>query len=228
PGSYTFHVQGRNSAGVRDIAGATVLLVVTPPWWGTWWFRALVVLFVAGALYALYRYRLAQQLRLAHVRDRIARDLHDEIGSTLSSVALHSEVALREGANGANGHAETLARISASTSEMMERMNDIVWAVNSHNDDLLHVVQRMKAFAAQLTEAAGMRLDFHFDERLAERPLSMLQRKNLYLIFKEAVNNAVKHSRASLVSVQLGREQGVYVLRVTDDGMGRQEEHAKP
>lgn len=220
PGSYTFRVQGCNSAGIWDPVGATVLLVITPPWWGTWWFRALVVLMVAGALYALYRYQLAQQLRLAHVRDRIARDLHDEIGSTLSSVALHSEVALREGANGANSHAETLARISESTSEMMESMNDIVWAVNSRNDDLLHVVQRMKAFAARMAEDAEMMLDFRFDGSLTGRALSMVQRKSLYLVFKEAVNNAVKYSGGSRLSVRLEREEGELVLTVEDDGVG--------
>ncbi|MCB9169998.1 MAG: hypothetical protein H6594_06560 [Flavobacteriales bacterium] len=220
PGSYTFRVQGRNSMGVRDTVGATLLLVITPPWWGTWWFRMAMVLVVAGALYALYRYRLAQQLRLARVRDRIARDLHDEIGSTLSSVALNSEVALREGGSLSNSHRDTLAHISASTSEMMERMNDIVWAVNSRNDDLLHVVQRMKAFAARITEAAGMRLEFGSDEGLSARPLSMLQRKNLFLIFKEAVNNAVKYSGGSLLTIHLKREQGIYVLQVQDDGGG--------
>ncbi|HMR29186.1 MAG TPA: two-component regulator propeller domain-containing protein [Flavobacteriales bacterium] len=220
PGSYTFRVQGRNSMGVWDPVGASVLLVVTPPWWGTWWFRALLVLVVAGALYALYRYRLAQQLRLAHVRDRIARDLHDEIGSTLSSVALHSEVALREGPKGANGHAATLARISESTSEMMESMNDIVWAVNSRNDDLLHVVQRMRAFAARMAEGADLMLDFQVDEALTSRPLSMVQRKNLYLVFKEAVNNAAKYSGGSKLSVRLEREEGELVLTVEDDGVG--------
>lgn len=220
PGSYTFRVQGRNSKGVWDPAGASVLLVITPPWWGTWWFRALALLAIAGSLYALYRYRLAQQLRLARVRDRIARDLHDEIGSTLSSVALHSEVALREGPKDTNGHAETLARISESTSEMMESMNDIVWAVNSRNDDLLHVVQRMKAFAARMAEGADLLLDFQVDDTLASRPLSMVQRKNLYLVFKEAVNNAAKYSAGSRLSVRLEREEGELVLTVEDDGVG--------
>jgi signal transduction histidine kinase/streptogramin lyase len=220
PGSYTFRVQGRNSAGIWDPVGAAVLLVITPPWWGTWWFRAVVMLAVAGSLYALYRYRLAQQLRLARVRELIARDLHDEIGSTLSSVALHSEVALREGAHGANGHAETLARISASTSEMMESMNDIVWAVNSRNDDLLHVVQRMKAFAARMAEGAELMLDFQVDSAITSRPLSMVQRKNLYLVFKEAVNNAAKYSGGSRLSVRLERDESELVLTVQDDGVG--------
>ncbi|MEZ4740801.1 MAG: triple tyrosine motif-containing protein [Flavobacteriales bacterium] len=220
PGSYTFRVQGRNSMGIWDPVGASVLLVITPPWWGTWWFRVALVLAVAGALYTLYRYRLAQQLRLVHMRDRIARDLHDEIGSTLSSVALYSEVALREGDKGSTGHAETLARISTSTSEMMESMNDIVWAVNSRNDDLLQVAQRMKAFAARISEAAEMHLEFHFDERLSDRPLTMVQRKNLYLIFKEAVNNAAKYSGGTALKVSLDRQQAEFVLHVEDDGKG--------
>lgn len=221
PGHYTFRVQSRNSAGVWDRQGTELALIITPPWWGTWWFRSLVVLVVAGLLYAFYRYRLAKALEVARVRDRIARDLHDEIGSTLSSVALYSEVALREG--GANGSSGTLELIGESTSQMMESMNDIVWAVNSKNDDLLHVARRMRAFAARLTEAAGIALDFHFDEALAERPLSMMQRKNLYLVFKEAVNNAVKHSGAARITVRFFQEQGEYVLQVEDDGSGFEE-----
>lgn len=220
PGSYRFEVQGRNSAGIWDPVGAALTLVVTPPWWGTWWFRALLVLAVACLLYALYRYRLAQQLKLALVRDRIARDLHDEIGSTLSSVALFSEVAKRQGAAGADVKLAMLDRISQSTGQMMESMNDIVWAVNSRNDDLLHVVQRMNEFAGRMAEAGGFTL--HMDQQGfdPDRVLTMTQRKNLYLIFKEAVNNAAKYARCRTLTVRITTAPRHLHLRVSDDGAG--------
>ncbi|MCC6939622.1 MAG: hypothetical protein IT226_15495 [Flavobacteriales bacterium] len=220
PGQYTFRVQSRNSAGVWDRQGASLALVITPPWWGTWWFRSLMVLALAGLLYALYRYRLAQQLRLVRVRDRIARDLHDEIGSTLSSVALFSEVAKRRSDAAETGRNDMLDRISSSTSEMVESMNDIVWAVNSRNDELLHVAQRMQEFGGRVAEAVGFELDFSFEGIDEDQELDMVQRKNLYLIFKEAVNNAAKYSGCSNLVVRVGHERREVVLRISDDGKG--------
>ena len=220
PGSYRFEVQGRNSAGIWDPIGATLTLIITPPWWGTWWFRASAALVVLALLYGLYRYRLAQQLRLALVRERIARDLHDEIGSTLSSVAFFSEAARRQGAGEGGVKGEMLERISQSTSQMVESMNDIVWAVNSRNDDLLHVVQRMNEFAARMAEAGGFTLDLLQEGFDPDQVLSMTQRKNLYLIFKEAVNNAAKYARCRTLTVRITIERNVLVMRVQDDGIG--------
>ena len=220
PGSYRLEVRGRNSAGMWDMAGTALTLTITPPWWGTWWFRVLLALAVLGMLYALYRYRLAQQLRLAVVRDRIARDLHDEIGSTLSSVALFSEVAKRRSAASETGRNDMLDRISDSTSRMVESMNDIVWAVNSRNDELVQVARRMQEFAGRVSEAAGFDLDFSFEGIDEDQELDMVQRKNLYLIFKEAVNNAAKYSSCKTLTVRVAHAGRDVVLRVTDDGRG--------
>ncbi|MBK8499999.1 MAG: hypothetical protein IPL52_14555 [Flavobacteriales bacterium] len=228
PGEYSFDVQGRNSVGVWDGSGATLRVIITPPWWGTWWFRALVVLAVAALLYAFYRYRLAQQLRLAQVRDRIARDLHDEIGSTLSSVALFSEVAKRRSDASETGRNAMLDRISASTSRMVESMNDIVWAVNSRNDELLHVAQRMQEFAGRVAEAVGFDLDFSFEGIDEDQDLDMVQRKNLYLIFKEAVNNAAKYSGCTRLTVRVASDRRDVALRVSDNGGGMDLSSGKP
>ncbi|MBK9513522.1 MAG: hypothetical protein IPO05_07815 [Flavobacteriales bacterium] len=136
PGTYTFRVQGRNSAEVWDEQGAALQLIIAPPWWGTWWFRVGALLVFAGALYAFYRYRLAQAMKVVAVRERIARDLHDEIGSTLSSVSLFSSVAQKKAKGKAPEASELLGRITDSTTQVLEAMNDIVWAVNAENDDM--------------------------------------------------------------------------------------------
>ncbi len=218
PGTYTFRVQGRNSAGVWDEEGASIVLVITPPWWGTWWFRSALFLVVCGLIYGVYRYRLAQQLRLANVRDRIARDLHDEIGSTLSSVALFSEVARR--GNDQHQRMAMLERIGDSTSRMVESMNDIVWAVNSRNDDLLHVTQRMREFASRIAEARGFDVVFDFPDLEGRNPLSMAQRKNLFLIFKEAVSNVAKYAECRTLRVEMRVSGRNVLLTVCDDGVG--------
>lgn len=220
PGTFTFRVQSRNSAGVWDEQGASITLIITPPWWGTWWFRMGAALLFTGAIVAFYRYRLAQELKLAHVRDRIARDLHDEIGSTLSSVALFSEVAMRESGSAGGPRSAMLTRISQSTSQMMESMNDIVWAVNSKNDDLQLVAQRMQEFAGRIAEAGDFELVFTNELPAGHRQLSMLERKNLYLIFKEAVNNAAKYAGCTKLVVQLRADQSKVVLLVKDNGKG--------
>jgi ligand-binding sensor domain-containing protein/two-component sensor histidine kinase len=220
PGHYTFHVQGRNSAGVLDEKGASIALIITPPWWGTWWFRIAAVLAAGAVIYGFYRYRLAQAIKVVRVRERIARDLHDEIGSTLSSVALYSAVAQRK----THGHLpeahELLGRITESTTSVLEAMNDIVWAVNAENDDLAHVVARMNSHAERMTDARECALRFDVQEGIATQHLGMSQRKNLYLIFKEAVNNAVKYSGCKSLRIELRKEGADYLLRIQDDGVG--------
>ena len=220
PGTYTFRVQGRNSAGVWDERGAVMQLIITPPWWGTWWFRIAALVMFFGALYAFYRYRLAQAVKVVRVRERIARDLHDEIGSTLSSVSLFSSVAQKKAADKAPEASELLGRITDSTTQVLEAMNDIVWAVNADNDDLASVIKRMHAFAVSVTEARGCKLHLHADEELKVRRLEMTQRKNLYLIFKEAVNNAMKYADCANLRIELLRDRSSVVLRVVDDGRG--------
>lgn len=220
PGTYSFRVQGRNSAGVWDERGAMMEVIITPPWWGTWWFRIIAALLITAGVVGFYRYRLAQAVKVVRVRERIARDLHDEIGSTLSSVSLFSSVAQKKAAGKAPEASELLGRITDSTTQVLEAMNDIVWAVNADNDDMASVIKRMHAFAVSVTEARGCNLHLHADEELKTWRLEMTQRKNLYLIFKEAVNNAMKYSGCKNLRVELMRDKSAVVLRVVDDGSG--------
>ncbi len=159
-------------------------------------------------------------MKVVRVRERIARDLHDEIGSTLSSVSLFSSVAQKKAKGKAPEASELLGRITDSTTQVLEAMNDIVWAVNADNDDMASVIKRMHAFAVSVTEAKGCKLYLHADEELKSWRLEMTQRKNLYLIFKEAVNNAVKYSDCANLRIELLRDRSAIVLRVVDDGRG--------
>lgn len=220
PGSYTFRVQGRNSEGAWDEQGAQLNLTILPPWWGTWWFRSAVVLVLVGLIVAFFRYRLARAMELVSVRDRIARDLHDEIGSTLSSVALFSSVAQKKAGNKVPETSAMLDRITESTTAVMEAMNDIVWAVNAENDDMDHVIQRMREYAVRMTEAAECELHFEAQKALGNARIGMSQRKNLYLIYKEALNNAVKYSACREIHVFLRRVSSNISLTVVDDGVG--------
>lgn len=192
-----------------------------------WWFIALCAIVLATGVLTLIRYREQQLRRMIRMRDRIASDLHDEVGSNLSSIVLFSTAvskhteALPEYATG------MLQRMKENSKRAMESMNDIVWSVNSGHDSMEDLLDRMHAYAEPLCEAAGIGLEFNIDAGPLTRKLAMEQRKNLYLIFKEAVSNAVRHSRCEGIKVALRMVNGRIELVVEDDGVGLPEAAAR-
>lgn len=220
PGRYRLEVQSMDDNGQWDPSTARLFIGVTPYWYNSLAFRSALLLLFLGGVFGLFRYRQRQIERLHGLRDRISRDLHDEIGSTLSSIALFSTVARRNLERDPQQVASLLHRMEGSSQSVMESMNDIVWAIRSDQDRIHHVVQRMRAFLAEACEARAWTFGFTEDAALAERELSMVQRRNLYLVFKEAVNNAIKYSGGTRLEVALTRERGELLLLVRDDGTG--------
>jgi signal transduction histidine kinase len=219
PGDYTFRVMGSNNAGLWSVAQATIQLTILPPWYMTFWFRALVVAAIAGGIYSLSRYRFRQALKLQQLRNRIASDLHDEIGSTLSSIALYGE-ATKKMVRDNQDAIRMLNRINDNTNYMMEAMSDIVWSINARGDKFDEVISKMRSFAAEVTETRGCSLHFNESTGLSHLELDMIQRKNIYLIFKEAVNNAIKYSSGKNLTINLSPwKSGIY-MRIEDDGVG--------
>ena len=157
-----------------------------------------------------------RQRQLQRMRNSIADDLHDDIGSTLSSISIMAELAKVRSAEAPT----LLASIGESTMSMQENMGDIVWAVKSENDRFENVLRRMHAFASGILEAKGMVLDFVNDEALSATKLSMGQRKNLYLFFKEVIANAAKHSNAKNVSIRIFQKERHVEMIIRDDGVG--------
>lgn len=220
PGSYVFKVLGCNSGNIWCKNPSTLKICVLSPWWGTWWFRTFVTVLFVALLYALYRYRLFKVLELERVRNRIAQDLHDEIGSTLSSISLYG-AAIQKNPNGlSKQNSHILSKITQSTTHMMESMNDMVWTIKADNDHFEHVINRMRAFAVNMTEAKGIELHFTTDAQIQTMTLNMEQRKNIYLIFKEAVNNALKYSGCRSLSVAISSTKGKLEMSIKDDGRG--------
>lgn len=219
PGAYTFKVRGTNSDGAWSKNEAAINIFISPPWWGTWWFRALVVLIVAAAIYSFYRYRLTQAVKLMSLRNRIASDLHDEIGSTLSSISFYSEAA-KKMLNGNEAADKVLTKINSNTSEVMEAMSDIVWAINTRNDKLDNLVNRMRSFAVQVSESKNFQLHLTENEDLPGMPLDMYERKNMYLVFKEAVNNAAKYSECRNLWIEFSNKNHLLEMKIKDDGAG--------
>ena len=153
------------------------------------------------------------------LRSKIARDLHDEMGSTLTSINIISKVAMQQSGDDEkiNQH---LGKIKDNSSRMMESMSDMVWAINPSNDTFEKVALRMKEFAAELLEPAGINYFFREEGQMEKAVLNPEQRKDIYLIFKEALNNAVKYSAASEIDILLKKENGFVIMRVMDNGKG--------
>src|SRR5262249_19247726 len=159
----------------------------------------------------LRNYRLRQIQRL---RNSIADDLHDDIGSTLSSISIMSELAKTKPSE--NDY--LLASIGESAATMQENMSDIVWALKPDNDSFQNTVQRMHQFAGELADAKDIKLDFKSDESLSAVRITTKNRKNLYLFFKEGINNAVKHSGGTKIMIDISRKENWLQLRIEDDG----------
>jgi len=160
--------------------------------------------------------RNRRQKQLQSIRNSIADDLHDDIGSTLSSISIMSELAKVKSPEAST----LLVSIGESTILMQENMSDIVWAIKSENDSFENVLQRMNQFASEILEAKNISLDFISDGALSTSRLTMKQRKNLYFFFKEAINNAAKHADAKKISVHIFQKDHHVEMIIKDNGKG--------
>jgi signal transduction histidine kinase/ligand-binding sensor domain-containing protein len=218
PGSYGFLVRAVNAEGAASERPARVSFSIARPVWQRWWFLLLAALIVSGIVYALYSYRLKRLLELERVRTRIATDLHDDIGSSLSQIAILSEVVRQKvGDNGAN---EPLNLIAETSREMVDSMSDIVWAINPQKDHLSDLIHRMRRFAGDVLDAKDVLYRFHLSENSADISLGADIRREVYLIFKECVNNLVKYSDAGEVDLSIRIENNSLVVAVRDNGKG--------
>jgi signal transduction histidine kinase len=221
PGTYTFRVRAANNDGVWNRTGATLRVVVAPAWYQTWWFRSLVGLALAGLLYLAYRVRVRQLLALAEVRQSIARDLHDDMGSTLSSIAMLSQLARTHFSTPHPERAAALvARIGDSAHRTLDAMDDIVWSITPAHDSLDKVIARMRGFASEVLEAQDIDLAFRVGPGVAGLKLPMRTRREFYLLFKEAINNLAKYARCQNATIALTHTGAELVLTVQDDGVG--------
>lgn len=175
-----------------------------------------VVLVIISVIIAgiIIRNRRIRQLQT--IRNSIADDLHDDIGSTLSSISIMNELAKERSPEAL----PLLTSIGESTSAIQENMSDIVWTINPKNDQFENVLQRMQLFASEILDAKSIQLEFDTDTSLNSTKLTMKQRKNLYLFFKEAINNAAKHSGAKKIIINIIKKENNIEMNISDDGSG--------
>jgi signal transduction histidine kinase len=217
PGRYQFLV--RAIAADRVTTPATVSFVILRPVWQQPWFLtgALALTLLLAA--AVHRTRVSRLLAVERMRTRIATDLHDDIGSGLSQIAVLSEV-IRQRRPEDPEIARPLDRIATTARELVDSMSELVWAINPRRDSLVDLSQRMRRFASDLLPARGIALTFRAPAGVDEIRLGADVRRHVFLVFKEAVNNLARHSGAAHANLDLSVDAGRLILVVADDGCG--------
>jgi|GEM_PF-4141415 len=216
PGNYTFTVRAANRNGAWS-RPARFSFSVLSPFWQTWWFLVLSISVIMSLAYLIHRYRVNQLLKVERLRTRIASDLHDDFGSNLSAIALMSDL-LRNQLPSEREEKHQLSTISLTARQMADSLKDTVWSINPEYDKLDDILLRMKDIAA--TMLGSIEYTFHSGERPLSNSLNMEFRRSLLLIYKEMLNNIVKHAHASIVSIETREERGMFQLIVRDNGVG--------
>jgi signal transduction histidine kinase len=160
-------------------------------------------------------------LKLQAVRNEISKDLHDDLGATLGSISILSEVAKNKMEGGDTGQTHSLlTKISSHSREMVDKMSDIVWAINPKNENVEKIIQRLSNFGQGTCASKDIQLEFKTDEAALKKSLSMEAIKNIYLIVKEAMNNAIKHSDCDQLTVSVRSVLAGLEISIADDGKG--------
>jgi len=230
PGDYTFRVAARNADGVWNENGAALQVRVLPHLWQTWWFK--LSSRVGGAtvvgltVLVLVRRRAKRKLEVVErqraierERGRIARDIHDDLGSNLTRIVMLSESA-RSGLEQPKQAAADLDEICQTGRDLTLQLSEIVWAVNPDHDTLDSFTTYVGKYAHDFLAAAGVRCRLDLPLSLPALALDSALRHNVFLAFKEALNNAVKHAAAKSVVVTMQVSEGDFTLAVEDDGVG--------
>lgn len=217
-GTYRFSVRALDAAGRRS-QPATLSFAVLPPFWRRPWFVALVALTVALLFSLLYRSRVLRLLQIERLRLRIASDLHDDLGATLTQIAVLSEN-LRSDDSFHKEPAEDLRRIAETAREMTSSLGDVVWSISPERDQLSDLLSRMRRLGNDLCDANDIDFELHATSDATVLALAGHIRHQLFLIFKEALHNAVRHSGCRRYSVSCAAEERGLSFTFHDDGVG--------
>lgn len=218
-GTHKLHVKASNNDGVWSEETIYTFKVI-PPFQKTVWFRLVIIAFAGLIFLVVYLHRKQQRKRLETIRNRIATDLHDDMGSTLSSIRIFSDVAKKQIEEVKPETVQLLDRISNNATTLSENMQDIIWTIRSDNDTLEDLVSRMREFGLRVCDAKHIRFNIQISQSFKASKLSLEQRRNLYLIFREALNNAVKYAESSQIDLILNLKSRFLKMEISDNGKG--------
>lgn len=217
-GKYTLYLKAIDHAGNEFLYPFQVTVKISPPFWQTTWFYLLIFTICLIVLYLFYQYRIGQIKNIFKVRNKIANDLHDEVGSSLSSIKMYSSF-LQSDIDDKNLIDEIYKKIETTSQESIDSIADIVWSINPKNDKLENVWYKMKAFSDNLAISNEIKMNYNIDiDPTGNLPMEL--RKNIYLIYKEAINNSVKYSKTKTIDVSFIKKSSHYELVIHDYGIG--------
>lgn len=214
-GEYTFEVRAQNNDGFWSANTARLDFTVTAPFWLQWWFIGLVIITLIGIILFIYNYyRVKKMVEIERMRVRIASDLHDDVGSALTEIALQSDFLQTMDVD--DNFEESLQQIGTQSRKIVSSLDDIVWSIDARNDSLGDLTDRMQDYVNNVL--TNKEIYYHFNDLNMEKKLQVPMKENLYLIFKESVNNIAKHSNADRVDITLTNNNNGFILIVRDDG----------
>ncbi len=218
PGTYHFAVQVAAKGGAWSVLTDSLAITIRKPYYATLWFYLLIGLGSFLLTYSFYRYRLSQLRQTQKMRSQISHDLHDEIGSRLTIITMMSHI-LESRKMSAHQQEQWLDKIQNESEQISQNLREIVWNINPSNDSLEEAMPRMLKFAADILEAKGITVQTKIPE-LKKVYLNMQQRRNLFFIFKEAIQNILKHADAKNVFINVSIENNIFKIEIRDDGKG--------
>jgi len=219
PGTYTFMVHAAGADGEFSGQMASVSFQISRPFPRTIGFYILILLALTGLAWTLYNYRQKQINRTMQIRSEISRNLHDEVGVGLTNISLSSLLAKKQLHN-EHAVSQLLERIYQDSQTVSEAMREIVWSIDPNIDTLGDALPRMLHYASKLLEANNMELQAEILPAVEEIKFSMQQRRDVYRIFKEAVNNMARHSRATTAAVHFSLDHNTLIMTIADNGCG--------
>ncbi len=218
PGNYIFKYRASNNDGIWNPDYRQIEIAVLPPFWDTWLFKISIALFLLSIIVAMIYFKLSAVFSVQRLRIQIAGDLHDEIGSSLSKLSM--TVGMLEYEKDPEKISERIGRARELSRETIDMMSDTVWAIDTRNDTLQDLADRMSSQIANWRNNVSIELIFESDLSNPDKKISVLARQNLYLIFKEALHNAVKYSASDKIISTIKEENGIITLKVKDFGKG--------
>ena len=176
--------------------------------------------FLTGMIIYISIHKIRRTKELDSLRNHISRDLHDEIGTTLSSLALFGTVATTSIVDNPEKASKMLQLINTNATASVEAMNDIIWAINSEMDTVFNLISKMQSFVSDLSDTEVTDISITYDKEITDINLDMVQRRNVYLIFKEALNNAIKYAKAKAITIEIGMVKNLLRVQIKDNGIG--------
>jgi hypothetical protein len=217
-GKYTLVIKGRINKGAQAQNEIEIPIIVKQVYYKTAWFILLMFLVAAGIIYGVVWYRIRQIKKWQLLRTRIASDLHDEVGGSLVRITMLTDAMKREGLQ--NKTEEQLGVISGISRGAISTMKDVIWSIDARNDTLTGLVDHIHEHTHQMLVPAKIEFEFNDNGLKGNDKMEMNFRQHIYLIYKEAINNIVKHSGATLVKISISRQDGIFSMRIQDNGTG--------